>query len=138
MEHRAEPNVADDIRPGEVSCALPQSFDAGLYFIGSIHTPWRTRGECPRRGDQDGPVCRIEIDPRWRDAASKLFLQEAARQVILRGGTIINVDATVIAQEPRLMPYAAAMKVNIAEALGIECGVFECTHQTGSWPNPRG
>lgn len=58
-------------------------------------------------------------DPRWRGAASKLFLQEAARQVMFRNGRIINVDATVIAQEPKLMPYAAAMKLNIAEALGI-------------------
>jgi 2-C-methyl-D-erythritol 2,4-cyclodiphosphate synthase len=58
-------------------------------------------------------------DPRWRGAASKLFLQEAARQVTFRQGTIINVDATVIAQLPKLMPYAAAMKLNIAEALGI-------------------
>jgi len=58
-------------------------------------------------------------DPRWRGAASKLFLQEAARQVIFRNGTIINVDATIIAQQPKLMPYAAAMKLNIAEALGI-------------------
>jgi 2-C-methyl-D-erythritol 2,4-cyclodiphosphate synthase len=58
-------------------------------------------------------------DPRWRGAASKLFLQEAARQVIFRQGTIINVDATIIAQQPKLMPYAAAMKINIAEALGI-------------------
>jgi 2-C-methyl-D-erythritol 2,4-cyclodiphosphate synthase len=58
-------------------------------------------------------------DPRWRGAASKLFLQEAARQVIFRNGRIINVDATVIAQQPKLMPHAAAMKRNIAEALGI-------------------
>ena len=58
-------------------------------------------------------------DPRWRGAASKLFLQEAARQVTFRNGTIINVDATVIAQQPKLMPFAAAMKLNIAEALGI-------------------
>jgi len=58
-------------------------------------------------------------DPRWHGAASKLFLQEAARQVIFRQGTIINVDATVIAQQPKIMPYAAAMKLHIAEALGI-------------------
>ncbi len=59
-------------------------------------------------------------DPRWRGAASKLFLQEAARQVTLRHGTIINVDATIIAQQPKLMPYATAMKLNIAQALGIQ------------------
>jgi|ERR1700677_2201025 2-C-methyl-D-erythritol 2,4-cyclodiphosphate synthase len=58
-------------------------------------------------------------DPRWRGAPSKLFLQEAARQVTFRSGTIVNIDATVIAQEPKLMPHALAMKRNIAEALGI-------------------
>ena len=71
-------------------------------------------------------------DPRWRGAASKLFLQEAARQVIFRQGTIINVDATVIAQQPKLMPYAAAMKLNIAEALGIhpgKIGIKATTHE---------
>ena len=51
-------------------------------------------------------------DPRWRGAASKLFLQEAARQVIFRNGRIINVDATVIAQQPKLMPHAAAMRLS--------------------------
>ncbi len=61
-------------------------------------------------------------DPRWRGAASKLFLQEAARQVTFKTGKIINVDATIIAQEPKLMPHAAAMKVNIAEALGVSAG----------------
>jgi 2-C-methyl-D-erythritol 2,4-cyclodiphosphate synthase len=58
-------------------------------------------------------------DPRWKGAASKVFLQEAARQVTFRNGRIVNVDATVIAQEPKIMPQAAAMKLNIAEALGI-------------------
>lgn len=59
-------------------------------------------------------------DPRWRGAASKVFLQEAARQVIFRGGKIINIDATLIAQQPRVMPHAHQMKLNIAEALGIQ------------------
>jgi 2-C-methyl-D-erythritol 2,4-cyclodiphosphate synthase len=58
-------------------------------------------------------------DPRWKGAASKVFLHEAARQVGFHNGTIVNVDATIIAQEPKLMPHAAAMKLNIAEALGI-------------------
>jgi 2-C-methyl-D-erythritol 2,4-cyclodiphosphate synthase len=59
-------------------------------------------------------------DPRWRGAESKVFLQEAARQVIFRNGRIINVDATIVAQQPRVMPHAPAMKVNIAQALGIQ------------------
>src|SRR5215471_11846401 len=58
-------------------------------------------------------------DPRWRGAASKLFLHEAARLARLREGKLINVDATVVAQAPKIFPYIQAMKMNIAEALGI-------------------
>lgn len=57
-----------DPRPGEIVGDLPAAFDAGLYFIGRIRTPWANRADCPRRGDQDGPVCRIEVDARWRPA----------------------------------------------------------------------
>ena len=58
-------------------------------------------------------------DPRWRGAASKIFLQEAARQVAFREGTIVNIDATLMAQQPKIAPHVADMKANIAAALGI-------------------
>jgi 2-C-methyl-D-erythritol 2,4-cyclodiphosphate synthase len=59
-------------------------------------------------------------DPRWRGAPSRIFLEEAARQVKLRQGTIVNIDATLIAQAPKVLPHAPAMKKNIAEALGLD------------------
>jgi 2-C-methyl-D-erythritol 2,4-cyclodiphosphate synthase len=58
-------------------------------------------------------------DPRWKGAPSRIFLNEAARLVELRGGRIVNVDATVIAQAPKLFPHSHEMKINIAEALGL-------------------
>jgi 2-C-methyl-D-erythritol 2,4-cyclodiphosphate synthase len=58
-------------------------------------------------------------DPRWRGAPSKLFLREAARQAAAREGRIVNVDATIIAQEPKVYPHVPGMKQNIAEALGL-------------------
>src|SRR6185436_11328346 len=58
-------------------------------------------------------------DPRWRGAPSKVFLQEAARRVTEREGSIVNVDATLIAQEPKIFPHIAGMKANIAAALGL-------------------
>ncbi|HUB15268.1 MAG TPA: SAM-dependent methyltransferase [Acetobacteraceae bacterium] len=64
-----DPNQADNaLRPGEVAIELPAATDAGVYFIGTIRTPWRVRGECPKRGSLDGPVCTIEVDARWRQA----------------------------------------------------------------------
>jgi 2-C-methyl-D-erythritol 2,4-cyclodiphosphate synthase len=61
-------------------------------------------------------------DPRWKGAASKVFLQEAARQVRSHHGRIVNVDATIIAQQPKVMPHVEAMKRNVADALGISPG----------------
>ncbi len=58
-------------------------------------------------------------DPRWKGAPSKIFLQEAARQVTARRGRLVNVDATIIAQAPKLFPHIAEMKKNIAAALGL-------------------
>jgi len=58
-------------------------------------------------------------DPRWKGARSRIFLNEAARLVEFRHGKIINVDATVIAQAPKIFPHAHEMKINIAEALGL-------------------
>jgi len=58
-------------------------------------------------------------DPRWRGAPSKVFLEEAARQAAFREGKIINIDATLIAQQPKIAPHLHAMKTNIATALGL-------------------
>ena len=58
-------------------------------------------------------------DHRWKDVRSKVFLQEAARQVSFHNGQIVNIDATLIAQQPKIAPHISAMKANIAQALGI-------------------
>jgi len=62
---------APDLRDGEVAVPLPDRFDAQLYFIGRIRTPWTRRDECPknaRESRERGTVCTIEIDPRWKKA----------------------------------------------------------------------
>jgi 2-C-methyl-D-erythritol 2,4-cyclodiphosphate synthase len=58
-------------------------------------------------------------DPRWKGVPSKVFLEEASRQALFRNGKIVNVDATVIAQEPKIFPHIDKMKLNIAEALAL-------------------
>jgi tRNA-Thr(GGU) m(6)t(6)A37 methyltransferase TsaA len=57
-----------DIRPGEVAVALPDRFDASLYFVGRICTPWQTRDECPKNARESDAVCVIEVDERWAQA----------------------------------------------------------------------
>jgi tRNA (adenine37-N6)-methyltransferase len=55
----------NEIRSGEVAVEAPAPTDAGLVFIGRIHTPWTDRLACPRQGREDGPTCRIEIFEPW-------------------------------------------------------------------------
>ena len=55
-------------RDGEVAVELPKSFDAGLYFIGRIHTPWRTRDECPKNARESDAICTIEVEPGFAGA----------------------------------------------------------------------
>jgi tRNA-Thr(GGU) m(6)t(6)A37 methyltransferase TsaA len=56
------------IRPGELAIALPDAFDASLYFIGRIRTPWTRREDCPKNARETDAVCSIEIDARWAPA----------------------------------------------------------------------
>lgn len=60
--------MSDEIREGEEAIDLPPASDAAIRFIGRIRTPFATRADCPRQGDPDGPICRIEVDPLWARA----------------------------------------------------------------------
>jgi 2-C-methyl-D-erythritol 2,4-cyclodiphosphate synthase len=58
-------------------------------------------------------------DNRWRDAPSSEFLTHTVGLLRERGWRIVNVDATVVAERPRLRPHIAAMRAHLAQALGI-------------------
>lgn len=60
-----------------------------------------------------------DSDERYRNIDSRELLRQVARLVAGRGWRVVNVDATVIAQAPRLSPHIPRMRENIAEALGI-------------------
>lgn len=82
------------LRQHEVTGATPEGFDAGIWFIGRIRTPWTRLADCPKRGDPDaGPECRIELDPLWEPAlngvAGKerlqiLYWMDRSRRDVLR------------------------------------------------------
>jgi len=61
-------------------------------------------------------------DPTWAGAASDRFLSDAAARIRTRGGTIINVDVTIICEEPKIGPHRQAMIEAIATILEIEPG----------------
>ncbi|MDP2662337.1 MAG: 2-C-methyl-D-erythritol 2,4-cyclodiphosphate synthase [Dehalococcoidia bacterium] len=61
-------------------------------------------------------------DPAYKEACSMDLLLRVREIVEEQGWQAGNVDATIVAQEPRLAPFMEAMRRGIAEALGIECG----------------
>lgn len=58
-------------------------------------------------------------DTRWQDAASEAFLVHTLGLLRQAGWRVVNVDATVVAQQPRLSPHVPAMRTRLAEVLGI-------------------
>lgn len=70
-------------------------------------------------GERDIGTFFPNNDPRWKNASSMLFLREAGHQVEFAEGRIVNIDATVIAQEPKIGPHIQLMKETIAEALKL-------------------
>ena len=61
-------------------------------------------------------------DPRWRGEPSKTFLSHAAELVRRRGGSIVNLDLTLICERPRIAPHRESMIRRVAETLRIEPG----------------
>ena len=59
-------------------------------------------------------------EPQWKDAPSRIFLEKAAELVTEAGGSIVNVDATLIAEAPKILPHVPAMKAAVARALSIQ------------------
>jgi 2-C-methyl-D-erythritol 2,4-cyclodiphosphate synthase len=79
-----------------------------------------------------------DTDPKYRDNDSRKLLREVTRLLAARGWKIMNIDATIIAQAPRMAPFIAAMRENIAadtdgaaDAINIKAKTTEALGFTG-------
>jgi tRNA-Thr(GGU) m(6)t(6)A37 methyltransferase TsaA len=82
------------LREGEVAVALPAAFDASLYYIGRIRTPWKRREDCPKNPRESDAVCTVEVDPRWAGGLAGLetvshvlllyWMDKARRDLVLQ------------------------------------------------------
>jgi 2-C-methyl-D-erythritol 4-phosphate cytidylyltransferase/2-C-methyl-D-erythritol 2,4-cyclodiphosphate synthase len=79
-----------------------------------------------------------DTDPAWKDADSIALLRRAAQIVRDAGYAIVNVDVTVIAQRPKLSPYAEAMQRNLSAALGIVPGQISVKGKTNEGVDSMG
>ena len=71
-------------------------------------------------GDGDIGQHFPNTDPKWRGAPSHLFLADAAQRVRARGGSISNVDVTLLCEAPRIGPHREAMRTRIADVLQVD------------------
>jgi len=70
-------------------------------------------------GDGDIGTHFPPSDPKWRGAASHLFLTHARNLVVAKGGRIDHVDLTIICEEPKVGPHRDAIRARVAELLGL-------------------
>lgn len=61
-----------------------------------------------------------DTDPKYKGASSIELLRQVSREIAEAGYEIVNVDAVVIAQEPRLSEHRAKIVENISDAMGVD------------------
>jgi len=61
-------------------------------------------------------------DPKFKDADSLVLLKEVVDLLETKGYSIVNIDATLIAQKPKMRPYIDVMRSNIASVCGVDVG----------------
>jgi len=85
--------------------------DAGLHALTDAILGAMGDGDI---GDHFPPT-----DPKWKGAASDLFLIHAVERLHVRGGRLVNVDVTLICEKPRVKPHRQAMRERLAEILAL-------------------
>ena len=130
--------MSEDARPGEVAIALPDRFDAGLYFIGRIRTPWTKRDDCPKNARGSDAVCTIALDPRYAAALDGvatcshlvvLYFMDRARRDLLVQAPRHGARRGTFALRSPVRPNPIAMSVvrllrldgTNLEVVGLDC-----------------
>lgn len=69
-------------------------------------------------------------DAKWKGADSMVFLQHVCELLAESGYSIANVDATILAERPKMMPHIPAMKTKLAEVMSIDPGQLNIKAKT--------
>ena len=79
-----------------------------------------------------------DTDARFKGADSMVLLRETGRLLAAQGWRIGNIDSTLVAQSPKLAPHIPAMRVRIAEALGLDAAQVNVKAKTAEKLGPVG
>ncbi len=121
--------------------------DGRPFILGGVHVP-SERGAAGH-SDADalshaiadailGALCEGDLgvhfpdrDPQWKDADSLQLLSRVMWLASERGLHIVNVDATIMLEAPKLRPYVLSMRENISQILGVDLGCVSVKAKTG-------
>jgi 2-C-methyl-D-erythritol 2,4-cyclodiphosphate synthase len=79
-----------------------------------------------------------DTDPAYRDADSLKLLAAVAKELEKNGYAVVNIDATIVAEQPRLDPFVAQMGRQIAAALDIDPSAVSVKAKTNERVGPEG
>ena len=79
-----------------------------------------------------------DTDPRYKNIDSRVLLKNVCGLLGKSGYRVINIDATIVAQAPKLAPHIPAMVANIAQDLGINAGDVNVKAKTAERLGPVG
>jgi tRNA-Thr(GGU) m(6)t(6)A37 methyltransferase TsaA len=109
------------IREGEKVVDLPVKTDAGIYFIGRIHTPWNKRKDCPKNARESDAVCTVELDERFADGLKDIetcthlvvlyWMDRSPRNLVLQVPGDYGVQHGTFALRSPARPNPIAMSV---------------------------
>ncbi|MDX2205061.1 MAG: tRNA (N6-threonylcarbamoyladenosine(37)-N6)-methyltransferase TrmO [Hyphomicrobiaceae bacterium] len=135
----AEPaagDARDTARPGEVAVALPGETQAGVYFIGRIRTPFKTRSACPRNILQSTAEGRVELDPHFAQGLMGLercshvwllyWMHEARRDLLVQVPGHLGTPRGTFALRSPVRPNPIAMAA--VRLLKVEGPVLTVAH----------
>lgn len=77
-------------------------------------------------------------DPQWRDADSSIFVRHASELLESYGWEVVNVDALVLLERPKLLPYRGRIRASVASMLGIDPDAVGLKAKTGEGVGPVG
>jgi tRNA-Thr(GGU) m(6)t(6)A37 methyltransferase TsaA len=117
------------LRPGEVTLPLPGSFDAGVYFIGRIRTPFKSRSECPKNTAQSDAIGHVELDAPYAAGLKDLelyshlhllyWMDQARRDLIQQLPAHLTVPRGTFALRSPVRPNPIALAaVELLEIVG--------------------
>lgn len=79
-----------------------------------------------------------DTDPQYKGADSLLLLKEASAILYKAGWYVVNIDSTIIAQQPKLNPHLDAIRARLAETIGIDIGRISVKAKTNEHVGPEG